>query len=352
MTGASAQPPARFVQIDDEGYFKFGDTRVSDAEAGLELMRAMRLDDTGRLITELQGTQAFVEAFDEPLVVAQILATDGESLQLQMPYGHTDRALASKLTLDEWDRFHGTTEKGLSFVLSRKAQAELFSLADEFSDTSITLKGREIALPNWLPDSSNVENERFWSEIYETEPTPGWDLGGPSPALKDILPQLKLPKSRVLVLGAGQGHDAAFFASQGHLVTAVDMSPNAEAGFRKHYPHQENVTYIVSDLFTLPAKMHHSYDVVFEHTCFCAINPAKRNQMVKVWRNVLAEDGHLLGIFMIQNPRQGPPFGSSEWELHQRMKKGWDFLYWTRWKKSAPRRMGRELVVYAQKKPL
>lgn len=340
------------MQIDDDGYFKFGDIRVTDAEAGLELMRSMRLDDTGRVVTELQGTQAFVEAFDEPLIAAQVLSADERSLELQMPYGHTDRAPISKLTLDEWDRFHGTTERGLSFVLSRKAQAELFALADEFTDTGITLKGHGIELPNWLPDSGNVEAERFWSGIYEAEETPGWDLGGPSPVLKDILPQLKLPKCRILVLGAGQGHDAAFLASQGHLVTAVDMSPQAEERFRNIYPHQENVTYLINDLFTLPVKMHASYDVVFEHTCFCAINPAKRNQLVKIWRNVLIEGGHLLGIFMIQNPRQGPPFGSTEWELHQRMKKGWDFLYWTRWKKSVPRRLGRELVVYAQKKAL
>jgi 2-polyprenyl-3-methyl-5-hydroxy-6-metoxy-1,4-benzoquinol methylase len=36
-----------------------------------------------------------------------------------------------------------------------------------------------------------------------------------------------MPRCRVLVLGCGEGHDAAFFAQNGHIVTGVDISPEA-----------------------------------------------------------------------------------------------------------------------------
>jgi hypothetical protein len=47
-----------------------------------------------------------------------------------------------------------------------------------------------------------------------------------------------------------------------------------------------------------------------------------------------------------------PPFGATEWEIRERLKRSFNFLYWTRWKKSIPRRLGKELVVYAQKKQI
>ncbi|MEQ1879250.1 MAG: methyltransferase domain-containing protein, partial [Bdellovibrionia bacterium] len=297
------------------------------------------------------GVESFIEAFDEPFIALQIVKLEGIWMTIQMPYGYTEKVSLKKLTLDEWDRFHGVTGKGVPFVLSRPAQAEFFRLLEEYSDTSITVGGETIEIPDWLAESDTVNDEKFWSSVYTDQPNPGWDLQGHSIVLRDILAQLKLPKSRILVLGAGKGHDAAFLAEQGHLVTAVDVSPNAEASFREKYGAHRNVTYLVQDLFELPEKMHHAYDVVFEQTCYCAIDPLRRAELVGVWRKVLADRGHLLGIFFMQEPKpEGPPFGSTEWELFQRMKKGWDFMYWTRWKNSIPDRLGRELVVYAQKK--
>jgi SAM-dependent methyltransferase len=352
---------SRFIQIDEEGYFKFGDTRVSDEDVGRQLFQQLRKDESNRFITEIDGVQAFIEAFDQPLVglqVEPVVSLDpsaarnkaSTSMILQMPYGHREKFDPHTLTLDEWDRFHGVTERGLPFVLSRPAQAAFFNMLDEFDDESITLSGEKIEADSFLPDMTEVEDENFWGTKYQESPTPGWDLQGPTPVLADILPQLKLPRSRILVVGAGRGHDAVYLAAQGHLVTALDVSPEAEKRFREAYPNEKNVTYLVEDIFSLPAKMHGAYDIVFEHTCFCAINPARRNELVKIWQRILSERGHLLGIFYIRPEREGPPFGASEWEIQQRLKKSFDFLYWTRWKNSAADRTGQELVVYAQRK--
>jgi SAM-dependent methyltransferase len=339
----------RFIPIDDEGYFKFGDVRVSDQSIGAEMLARMRFDENNRLITEIDGVQAFVEAFDEPLVAIQVFENSGK-LTLQMPYGFIESFSAEGLTLDEWDRFHGFSSRGIPFVLSRTAQASFFNILEDYDDTSITWNGQKIEVPLKLSEVKQVDQENFWSKHYLDVEKPGWELGAPTPVLKDVLAQLKLPKSRILVLGAGSGHDAAFLAQQGHLVTAVDVSPEAEKKFHENYPGLRNITYLTLDLFNLPEKMVGAYDVIFEHTLFCAINPARRNELIKIWLKCLAEKGHLLAVFFVHLRPGGPPFGASEWELHRRLNKKFDFLYWTRWKKSIPRRLGQELVVYAQKK--
>jgi hypothetical protein len=47
---------------------------------------------------------------------------------------------------------------------------------------------------------------------------------------------------------------------------------------------------------------------------------------------------------------QGPPFGGTEWELRERLKKYFHFIFWGRSHESIQRRDGKELTVYAQKK--
>ena len=64
----------------------------------------------------------------------------------------------------------------------------------------------------------------------------------------------------------------------------------------------------------------------------------------------LIDRGHLLGIFFANSRRVGPPYGGSEWEVRKRLSKyGIKPLYWTRAKNSIERRLGKELLVYAEK---
>jgi hypothetical protein len=62
------------------------------------------------------------------------------------------------------------------------------------------------------------------------------------------------------------------------------------------------------------------------------------NSMVKLWRRILHTNGTLLAIFP-----------AVEWELRERLKHGFQALYWTRWRRSIEARKSRELVVYARK---
>jgi SAM-dependent methyltransferase len=249
--------------------------------------------------------------------------------------------------LDEWDRFHGVTDANVPFVFSRTAQFEFFELLEDFDDDSITIEGRRIEIPPWLPSAGTPGREDFWNTLYKNNDT-RWDLDKEAPALAAVLPQLKLARQRILVLGAGVGHDAAYLARQGHSVTAVDFSFEAIERARGAYAGIEGLRFARADAFNLPADFNGRYDIVFEHTLYCAIEPRRRNDLVKAWKRALQPRGHLLGIFYVNDRAGGPPFGGSEWEIRQRLRSTFHSIFWTRWRHSVESRKGRELVVYAQ----
>ncbi|XGC80576.1 class I SAM-dependent methyltransferase [Bdellovibrio bacteriovorus] len=341
--------PTQFVQIDEEGFGLSREVRIQDPLVGQELLQNLKLHEGGTLISTIGATPVIVEAFDEPYIATNVHLKNN-SWEISLPYGVHYAFELESLSLDEWDRFHGYTSNKIPFVFSRKAQAEFFNLLDEYGDDYIEFQGQQIEIPNYWQPKKEVEKEKFWTSIYEEEKNPGWNLGEPAEALKDMLPRLKISRSRVLVLGCGEGHDAALFAAAGHFVTAVDISPVALERAKKLYGHLENITFMEADLFKLPQDMDQSFDIVFEHTCYCAINPIKRQDLVKTWNRLLVSGGHLMGVFFAFEKRQGPPYGGSEWELRQRLKGHYQPIFWGRWQKSVPRRQGKELFVYLKKK--
>jgi hypothetical protein len=338
----------RFIQIDEDGYFKMEELRVSDSEAGRAWMQSLAMDDRGRAWTTIDADKILIEAFDEPYVALDIEKHPDSRWSISVPYGHSESFDPKELTLDEWDRFHGRTSRGVPFVLSRQAQARFFNLLEEFEDEAITIDGERIEIRPWLNDNPDANQNTWWTNIYRTE-DPRWDLGEPSHALPRLAPRLKLQKLRVLVPGAGSGNDAAWFAEQGHLVTALDFSEEAVAQAKAKFAHLPNLTVMQADIFNLPSSMNSSFDLVFEHTLYCAIAPSRRTELVKIWRRVLTEQGHLMGVFFTMDKTFGPPYGGSEWEIRARLDKSFKPLYWTRLRDSRERRLGHELFVYAQK---
>lgn len=339
----------RYLPIDEEGYFVFDGRRVDDDGLGRLLLENIKPVEKFRFATSMNEQPAWVEYFDAPLIARHVRFGSDTEGEIDLPYHSKARFAFESLCVDEWDRFHGLTTEGVPFVFSRAAQVEFFDLLEAFDDDSVTIKGRTYPVPPWLVPFADANQVRFWSDIYSGEELP-WDLGRETPVLPQVLPQLKLSKSRVLVLGAGAGHDAAYFARQGHSVTAVDLSAEAVSRAKQAYGSVEGLEFVQADAFALPESWNSRFDLVFEHTCYCAISPERRNELVKVWRRMLHAQGHLLGVFFVNEKRMGPPFGGSEWELRERFKKAFEFLFWTRWHASVERRKSMELVVYAKKR--
>lgn len=322
--------------------------RFDDPEYGRELLTHLHVDERGRFFTRSEGQLVGVEAFDEPLV-ARMVEREGEVFTNIFPYDWRQPLKLETLEVDEWDRFHGRSANGVPFVLSRPAQAKIFNLVDDYDDESLVVGDQRFVMPPWLKPVPDVKSSEYWSRKYGTEEA-GWELGRETPILPEILPQLKLPRSRILVLGSGSGHDAAYLARAGHLVTGVDFSEVAFNTSTQLYSDVKDLKFLRADVFGLPREWRHNFDVIFEHTCFCAVPPDRRKELVGIWKNLLVERGHLLGIFFARDKQVGPPWGGSEWEIRERLRSSFDFRYWTRWRRSIEKRQGYELVVWAQLK--
>lgn len=369
--------PNKALVIDEEGFFMMGEKRIVDEELGANLLESIVRKERGTFTCLWEKDELPLEPFDEPLIVqrvdtiaelkklpapepgtfaaerglvpASLEGARDEVIVVTFPYGVRCALDFTQLSVDQWDRFHGRTPQGIPYVFSRKAQVQFFDLLESFDDDNVSFGGVEYPVKPWMSADPDVRTGAFWTELYQ-QAKDGWELNAPAPALVDMMPRLKLPKSRVLVLGAGRGNDAAFFAEAGHVVTAVDISPEAVAAGRERYAHLPNITWVEQDLFKLPQAWDGQFDVIFEHTCYCAIDPAQRDQLVRIWNRVLSPGGYLMGVFFVMDRPVGPPFGGTEWELRERLKKHYQFQFWGRWKKSEPRRQGSELFVLANRR--
>jgi methyl halide transferase len=153
-----------------------------------------------------------------------------------------------------------------------------------------------------------------WNLRYIEGDTP-WDKGGAHPALDAAIARGAL-SGRVLVPGCGTGHDVRVLASGGLDVMGLDIAPLALEKARAHAP-AGGEQYLSGDLFALSADLANSFDGVFEHTCFCAIDPARRAEYVSAVASALKPGGRLLAVFFLdpENDGNGPPFGCARDEL-------------------------------------
>lgn len=160
----------------------------------------------------------------------------------------------------------------------------------------------------------------FWRDRYQSQNTP-WDLGAASPHFTRWLQHWdpeQFPVGRMAVLGCGRGHDAALFAQAGFDTVGFDYAPEAIAEAQRLYPNLGQ--FIQADIFALPqapSPWGASFDYVLEHTCFCAIPPARRIDYANTVHHLLKPNGYLIGIFWENGEADGPPFNTTEAEAHQ-----------------------------------
>ena len=67
------------------------------------------------------------------------------------------------------------------------------------------------------------------------------------------------------------------------------------------------------DIFDLSQKYSNKFDFIFEYTCYCAIDPVRREEYFDLVYNLLKPNGILFGIFLPLDKEEvdGPPFSVS-----------------------------------------
>jgi len=163
-----------------------------------------------------------------------------------------------------------------------------------------------------------MKAERDWDQCYQDNDTP-WDRGEPAPPLVEYMESNSL-KGNVLVPGCGLGHDTRFLASKGCDVTGVDLSTLAiQKANASPAPVNGSLTYRLTDFLDPDNGLENErFDCVFEHTCFCAIDPVRRIDYEKAVRRVLKPGGQFLAIlFTHLDDPDGPPFPTKPEEVEK-----------------------------------
>jgi cyclopropane fatty-acyl-phospholipid synthase-like methyltransferase len=196
---------------------------------------------------------------------------------------------------------------------------------------------------------------RDWEKCYQDGSVP-WDKGGGAPPLLEWLSKnADVMSGEVLVPGCGLGHDVRALENGVEGTTlGLDLSPTAVKQ-ASALPSVGGESYHAGDLFALPEDWLGRFDWVWEHTCFCAIEPERRDDYVAAVRAVLKSGGSLLGVFYL-NPYdeehglgEGPPHETTEEELRARFAEGFEWVESYVPTKAYPSREGKELVVRLRK---
>jgi len=150
--------------------------------------------------------------------------------------------------------------------------------------------------------------KEFWEGLYQSGET-RFDLQGPTIPLVDFLDGVSLKASRALVPGCGRGWDA----------TGVDFAPSAIRDGRaaaKKSGLESRAHFEQADLFALALE---PVELWWENTCYCAIEPSRRDEYAQVAARMIAPGGLLVFlVFPTDGRAGGPPFAIDPKELGSR----------------------------------
>ncbi len=188
-----------------------------------------------------------------------------------------------------------------------------------------------------------INKDRDWEALYQADDS-FWDHGEASPGLVDYLAaNSSLPLGQALVPGCGRGHDARALAQAGWAVTGLDLAPSS-VPLAKRLADEERlpIDYRIGDF--LSDEPHQQFDLVFEHTLFCAIPPVRRDDYVQALRHWLKPGGLYLAVnYMITEDNGEPPFSTTTAALDERFGEPFELL--RRWTpRSYESREGKELI--------
>ena len=195
-----------------------------------------------------------------------------------------------------------------------------------------------------------------WNQRYESGDIP-WEKGEPSPPLLEILKEKDLSiwgDGPILVPGCGTGHDVRALAEKSLDPIGLDIAPLALDRARSQ-PDAGSETYELGDFLNPSWQTGKTFTAIWEHTCYCAIDPSRRPDYAQACADLIASGDHLIGVFFLTpngpgEENQGPPFNSSIPELDERFSPWFERIDSWIPKNTYPGREGKEWIAIYRRK--
>jgi len=154
-----------------------------------------------------------------------------------------------------------------------------------------------------------------WERHYD-EKDLRWDIHEAAPPLVHLWKERIFSPCKAIIPGCGAGHEVMFLAKKGFNVTAVDYTHGA-IKLIKNTLKKNNCSGEVlhQDFFNLDCKYNETFELMLEHTFFCAISPTKRREYVETAKRILKPGGYLIGLFYETGEDGGPPFNTRQEDI-------------------------------------
>jgi SAM-dependent methyltransferase len=194
--------------------------------------------------------------------------------------------------------------------------------------------------------TNNLLDEKYWTTRYLNNST-AWDAGEVTFPIKQYLDQIAGKDIKILVPGAGNGHEVLYAYKKGfrniHMLDISELPLNRFIEACPEFP-KEKVHH--QDFFDHQGQ----YDLILEQTFFCALPPILREKYVSKMKQLLKPNGILAGVlFAVHFSHEGPPFGGQLEEYRKLFSEEFEILKLEPCYNSIPPRVGSELFFSLRK---
>jgi len=195
----------------------------------------------------------------------------------------------------------------------------------------------------------NRFNKEYWEGRYKNNET-GWDVGAPTPPLKEYIDQLADKNLSILIPGAGNAHEAEYLFNNGFKnVTVIDIAEEPLKNIKSRLPGFPKEQLIQADFFEHKGQ----YDLILEQTFLCALDPSLKKSYAAQMYQLLKPKGKLVGVVFIDPVNATvPPFGGPKEEYETLFKEKFNIDVLNNCYNSIKPRAGRELFMHLTKKEL
>jgi|SRR4051812_1645809 len=192
----------------------------------------------------------------------------------------------------------------------------------------------------------NQFSESYWTDRYEKNEAV-WDTGSITAPIKEYVDQLKNKELKILIPGAGNGHEAEYIFINGFKNTFVlDISAAPIENIKKRVPAFPSNQLITGDFF----KHDQTYDLIIEQTFFCALDPDLQKKYVLQMHKLLKPGAKLIGVLFIAPLHATvPPFALPKEEYVDLFQPYFNIQTLEPCYNSIKPRVGRELFMILQK---